>query len=220
MGRWWIKNIAALVTAALALFLSAGDFNWWQAWLYLAATLLIMIANNLFADQSLKVVRSKMQKGTPLWDVFLSVFVGLLGPILILVTSGLSRRFISAGFLNPAFNFAALLVFMTGGGLGAWAMAVNKYFSATVHLQHERNHQVVTAGPYKYVRHPGYSGAITGLIATPFALNSKEALLPAAFVITGIIIRTTFEDKFLKKELPGYQAYAAKVAYRLFPGIW
>ena len=206
--------------AALALFLPAGNFNWWQAWFYLTAMLLIIIANALFADQSLKIVRSKMQKGTPLWDVFLSVFVGLLGPILTLVASGLSRRFASTGFLNPALNFAALLVFLASGGLGAWAMAVNKYFSATVHLQRERNHQVVTAGPYKYVRHPGYSGAIAGMLATPFVLNSKAALLPAAFVITGIIIRTAFEDDFLKKELPGYKAYTAKVGYRLLPGIW
>jgi protein-S-isoprenylcysteine O-methyltransferase Ste14 len=96
----------------------------------------------------------------------------------------------------------------------------NKFFSATVRIQKERGHTVVTGGPYQYIRHPGYAGGVMSDLATPVMLGSLWALIPA--VLTGclLVVRTALEDKTLKNELIGYKEYARQVRYRLLPGVW
>ncbi len=220
VGKWWVKYILGLLISALALFLTAGEYNWSAAWFYLASMLLIIAANGLFTDSRLLAERSQMQEGTEKWDTYLSVFVAIIGPLLTLIIAGLDRRLGWSGDFNAAVSSFALLVFILGGLLGTWSMAANNYFSATVRIQHERNHQVAGGGPYKYIRHPGYSGGIISIAATPFILGSHQALIPAMAVVIGYIIRTALEDAFLKKELPGYKEYSVKVPYRLIPGLW
>lgn len=89
-----------------------------------------------------------------------------------------------------------------------------------VRIQIERGHQVVSSGPYRWIRHPGYAGAILTYLATPLLLDSRWAFLPAIFLIVVLIIRTVLEDKTLQAELTGYGDYAKQVRYRLFPGVW
>jgi protein-S-isoprenylcysteine O-methyltransferase Ste14 len=101
-----------------------------------------------------------------------------------------------------------------------WAVVSNKFFSGVVRIQKDRGHTVVTTGPYRYVRHPGYVGAILTNIATPVILGSLWALIPAGLVVCITIIRTLFEDRILQEELDGYQSYAKQVRYRLLPNIW
>jgi protein-S-isoprenylcysteine O-methyltransferase Ste14 len=101
-----------------------------------------------------------------------------------------------------------------------WAVVSNKFFSGVVRIQKERGHTVVTRGPYRYIRHPGYAGAILHNIATPVILSSLWGLLPAGFVVCVTIIRTVLEDRTLQEELDGYKAYAKRVPYRLLPSIW
>ncbi|MNY38591.1 Isoprenylcysteine carboxyl methyltransferase (ICMT) family protein [compost metagenome] len=79
---------------------------------------------------------------------------------------------------------------------------------------------MVTSGPYRIVRHPGYTAAIGMFTGIPLALSSWIALLPAALAIVLLIIRTGLEDRLLQAELPGYSEYARQRRYRLFPGIW
>jgi len=78
----------------------------------------------------------------------------------------------------------------------------------------------VKTGPYKYVRHPMYSGIILMILFTPFALGSFIALIFSGLIIILFIIRTYLEDKTLQNELPGYKEYIKKVRYRLVPGLW
>ncbi len=99
-------------------------------------------------------------------------------------------------------------------------MASNRFFSATVRIQKDRNHQVVTTGPYRYVRHPGYVGGIIAMLMTPLALGSWVALIPSFVVASGFVLRTSLEDKVLQEELGGYKDYAKNIRYRLFPMIW
>ena len=86
--------------------------------------------------------------------------------------------------------------------------------------QTERGHHVVASGPYGWIRHPGYAGALLTYLATPFFLDSGWALLPAMFITIVLIIRASLEDKTLQNELEGYHAYAERVRYRLMPGVW
>jgi protein-S-isoprenylcysteine O-methyltransferase Ste14 len=99
-------------------------------------------------------------------------------------------------------------------------MKSNRFFSATVRIQHERKHQVIAGGPYRYIRHPGYAGIIVFQIATPFLLGSLWALIPSGLSVVLFMLRTALEDKTLRDELSGYAEYAATVRRRLIPGVW
>jgi protein-S-isoprenylcysteine O-methyltransferase Ste14 len=99
-------------------------------------------------------------------------------------------------------------------------MVSNKFFSTSVRIQMERDHTVASGGPYRYVRHPGYVGYIVSGFAAPLALGSLWALIPAAITLCLLVVRTALEDRTLQDELDGYREYAARVRYRLLPGVW
>jgi protein-S-isoprenylcysteine O-methyltransferase Ste14 len=89
-----------------------------------------------------------------------------------------------------------------------------------VRIQQDREHTVQTGGPYRFVRHPGYAGGAIGYLATPLALGSLWAFIPAGLLIVVIVVRTALEDKTLRDELVGYAEYAQRTRYRLLPGVW
>jgi protein-S-isoprenylcysteine O-methyltransferase Ste14 len=89
-----------------------------------------------------------------------------------------------------------------------------------VRIQRDRGHTIVRAGPYAYLRHPGYLGLLAFTLATPLLLGSLWALLPAAGVVGVVIVRTALEDRTLQEELPGYDEYSRLVRFRLLPGMW
>jgi protein-S-isoprenylcysteine O-methyltransferase Ste14 len=101
-----------------------------------------------------------------------------------------------------------------------WAMRSNPFFSSTVRIQQERGHQVVSAGPYRWMRHPGYVGVVFHYLAMPLVFGSLWAYLPVALLFVITVIRTALEDRTLQSELPGYREYAQSVRYRLLPGVW
>lgn len=129
-------------------------------------------------------------------------------------------RFHWSAPMPPALQAAGLVLFAVSMALLVWAMAVNRFFSPVVRIQSERGHRLVTAGPYRYVRHPGYVAMIIGLPASALALGSWWALLPASGFSLLILRRTVIEDPFLIQQLPGYPEYAARVRRRLLPGVW
>jgi protein-S-isoprenylcysteine O-methyltransferase Ste14 len=112
-------------------------------------------------------------------------------------------------------------VLLIGGiAVTTWAQAVNPFFELGVRIQKERSHRVITSGPYRFVRHPGYIAAIAMFVGIPLALASWWALLPAALAITLLVVRTSWKDRLLQAELSGYADYARRTRYRLLPGFW
>ena len=101
-----------------------------------------------------------------------------------------------------------------------WAMRVNPFFSAAVRVQRDRGHYVVSSGPYRFVRHPGYATFVLLGWGGPLALGSWWAAVPHVAIIVMFVRRAAIEDKMLREELDGYTEYAATVRYRLVPGIW
>jgi len=89
-----------------------------------------------------------------------------------------------------------------------------------VRIQTDRGHTVVSNGPYHWVRHPGYVGALLTYLATPIWLDSRWAFLPALFLTIVLVIRTHLEDTALQEELAGYREYTEQVRFRLLPGVW
>jgi protein-S-isoprenylcysteine O-methyltransferase Ste14 len=117
-------------------------------------------------------------------------------------------------------HITAFVITALGYSLGTWATLVNRFFSAVVRIQRDRGHTVVSSGPYRLIRHPGYAGAVVTSLATPLLLGSLWALIPAVLAVCTLIIRTALEDRTLQEELEGYHDYTARVRYRLLPGVW
>ncbi len=111
-------------------------------------------------------------------------------------------------------GFAAILAFTL------WAQHVNGFFSSVVRVQSARGQHVVTHGPYRWIRHPGYAGFLWTPICTGLALGSWMSLSFFPAIAAVFVIRTIIEDRALRAELDGYEAYARTVRRRLLPGVW
>ena len=99
-------------------------------------------------------------------------------------------------------------------------MAVNPFFEKTVRIQRDQDHRTVEDGPYRFVRHPGYVGFSALLLATPPMLASTALVGHVLLGVLTFVVRTALEDRTLQAELDGYADYAARVRFRLVPGIW
>ena len=146
--------------------------------------------------------------------------VAIYGPLVTLVVAGLDRRWGWRPELPLAWALIGAALLALASAFAAYAMLTNRFFSGVVRIQHERGHTVVTDGPYRWVRHPGYAGGVVGQIALPLLLGSLWALIPGVLTAGLTILRTTLEDRTLCTELPGYAEYAQRARYRLLPGVW
>ena len=221
MLRATIQVIIYLFIHAVILFGSAGRIDWVMAWMYLfihAASVIIIFC---LGDTEMIQIRSHKEKGVKRWDKVLVIISFLLfSPVTFLIAGLDYGRFQWTPPLPIIVQYVALLFFIYGMGFSTWAMVTNKFFVKFIKIQLERNHSVVTRGPYKYVRHPGYAGVSSAIIALPIAFGSLWALIPALLGISLLVIRTFFEDRILQNELKGYKEYALQVRWRLLPGIW
>jgi protein-S-isoprenylcysteine O-methyltransferase Ste14 len=210
--------IQTLLIAAI-LFIASGRPDWVWAWAYLGVGVGILVINASVLPPELIAERGQVKEDTKGWDRVLAIFI-IIPTLGTLIVAGLDERFGWSPQLDWAIQVIALVFFALAQGLFSWAMASNKFFSGTVRIQEERGHAVATGGPYQYVRHPGYVGYIASWIAMSLTLGSLWALIPAGLVMCLMVVRTALEDKTLQAELDGYQDYAARVRYRLLPGIW
>jgi protein-S-isoprenylcysteine O-methyltransferase Ste14 len=221
MLRPIIFAILVLLATAGILFGAASRTEWLQAWLFLATYTAVIVVAFVVVDPAVIQERSHVQRGNNRLDMVLaSVSFLFFFPGTLLVAGLDAVRFQWSVPIPFAAQIAALAVFVAGYGFSLWAMVTNKFFSCFVRIQSERGHHPIQTGPYALVRHPGYAGAILGSLALPFALGSLWAIVPAIIGSCLLIVRTACEDRTLKKELGGYQEYAAQVRWRLLPGVW
>ena len=218
----FVQIILTVVVQAVVLFLSAGKFTWWEAWVYVGIYLVgIAINATLMLRYSPETIAERAEsRGMKDWDKVIGGLWAVLYFIVMLLVAGLDARFGWTGQVALAIQIAAIVAFVLGGTLFSWAMVSNAYFSTVVRIQEDRGHTVCTTGPYRYVRHPGYVGAIIQSLTVPLMLGSLWALIPSGLAALLIIARTALEDKTLREELPGYAEYAQWVRYRLLPGMW
>jgi protein-S-isoprenylcysteine O-methyltransferase Ste14 len=140
--------------------------------------------------------------------------------LILLVVAGLNERFGWLPAIPPSVQWFGVGLMIVGSIIGSWAMLENRFFSGVVRIQTERGHAVVKTGPYRFVRHPGYAGALVYYVGAPLGLGSFWALLPALFIVGVMIVRTALEDRTLQQELPGYTEYTKQTRYRLLPRVW
>lgn len=206
------------VLLAGLLFGCAGRWDLPFFWLWLAVPLTAALVIVRYMDPGLLKERMRPGQGgtdralrivlIPFWAAHLAV-------------AGLDvGRFHWSSHVPPALQTAALIVFAAAYGLSGWAVRVNRFYSPVVRIQSERGHVLVTSGPYRWVRHPGYTGFFITLPAGGVALGSWWSLVPLVPVLVLLLRRAVIEDRFLHEHLTGYADYARRVRYRLLPGLW
>jgi protein-S-isoprenylcysteine O-methyltransferase Ste14 len=124
------------------------------------------------------------------------------------------------GYKQQLVETFGLAVFVLAQVVLLWAMHVNRFFSSVVRIQTERGHHVITTGPYRWVRHPGYAAAPLMILASGLGLGSWLATLIALAGVPLLMVRTRNEEAVLQRDLPGYADYAQQVRFRLVPLIW
>ncbi len=220
-----LHNILALSALGVLFFTVSGSAGIPGFWIYIATVLvyqavsLLIIVPRYPSYVELAHVRKTVRAGVKKWDKVL-VSVVMAATLLMYALAALDVGRVHASQLPWGFAVVGVLLYVIGSALNQWAMVQNPHFETGVRIQSDRSQQVITSGPYQYVRHPGYLGSLLGLACFPLIVGSGLALLASVICIGGMMARTFLEDKLLNKELAGYMEYARIVRYRLVPYVW
>ena len=190
-----------IIVPSLPLLISRR-WDWWQAWFYALLTILGFIISRRIAarrhpDLIAERARFMQQEDAKTWDKSLVLLISLFN-LLVMLVAGLDELFNwSPAYTLAATVLAALLV-LVGYTYSSWAIIENRFFSGMARLQTERGHQVISSGPYRWVRHPGYAGGLLTMLATPVLLGSAWSILPTLLLALVMLRRTHLEDRFLQ----------------------
>lgn len=221
----WIRLGAAYLLIPLILFLCGGDPGWWQAWLYSLLIVTAGLGGRIWAERRHPGLTAERQdietiQDAKAWDKVLAPLMAVSIAYPLVIVAGLDHRYSWSPVFPLWLNAIGFILIAFGYAFASWALAENRFFYSVVVIRTERGHVVCDTGPYRFVRHPGYAGSIYAMIGIVLALGSVWTLIPGAVASIISIIRTALEDRTLHEELPGYQEYADRVRYRLFPGIY
>jgi len=219
---WLLRSVVFVPFIGAIIFWAAGTVDWLNGWVYVIWYLVVSVAAVFVTDPALLEERShsRRARGQKGWDKVLIGLYGVLTPLVLPIVAALNYRFRWLPEVPFWVQVAGFVVYALGWALHLWAMAANRFHALVVRIQHDRGQTVVTDGPYRYVRHPSYVGAIVQALSAPLLLGSAWALIPGVLGGILLVLRTVLEDRTLQRELDGYQEYAARVRYRLLPGVW
>ena len=218
-----LRIFVFLAIIGAIMFGSAGTLDWPMAWAYLGAYGIFSITGvfvMLKKQPDLIDERADVPEDAIKWDRVLTTIMIPLSILVPPLVAGLDVRFGWSRELPLWVQIAALALFIVAQCFSFWASLVNKFYSRVIRIQTDRGHVVVTDGPYRYVRHPGYSGQIVTNLMLPVALGTLWVFVPNAIMLVMLVVRTELEDRTLQEELPGYKEYTTQTRYRLIPGIW
>jgi protein-S-isoprenylcysteine O-methyltransferase Ste14 len=196
----------------------SGKWDYWQGWMYMGTLILPMIFTlTYFFKNNPALLERRMRLREKEAAQRQIIAVSYLYFLAAFTLPGLDVRF---GWSNvpPLVSISADVFVLAGYMIFVWVMTVNSFLSRTVEV--DAGQKVVSTGPYSLVRHPMYFGVCLMYIASPLALGSYWALIPALVIVPLLAARILNEEEVLLRELAGYAAYRQKVKYRLLPGIW
>lgn len=205
------------------LFVPAGTVRWPEAWFYLVSMVALSLTLGVaLARRDPGLMNERLsppiQKSQTAADkVLLSVL--LAGIFAWQILMGLDFRF-GWSAVPPWLRVAGAIVLLFGIWICYLTMMENSFAAPVVKIQNERGQKVITTGPYAYVRHPMYGGAIFFFAGTALLLGSWWGLASVLVFIVLLGIRTFIEEKTLRAGLRGYDDYAARVRYKLIPMVW
>ncbi len=202
----------------LILFLPAGTFIYWEAWVYLAILLIpMLIVMAYFLKKTPEFLVRRMKLKEKEGEQKIIVKLALIPFLLAFILPGIDKRF---GWSNvPIFIIVAADILVCVGYIFVVLVFKENQFASRI-IEVVEGQKVIQSGPYRIVRHPMYMGSTLMYVASPLALGSYWAIIPAIFIIPIFVARIINEEKVLTKELEGYLEYKQKTRYRLIPGIW
>lgn len=217
-----LKHFLGTFVFFALLFISAGRICYWQGLVYVVIGLTMSVMNYtiLKIDPQLLEERSKPGEGVKKWDKIILGISFLMALVMYLVAGFDSGRYQWSPDFHWALYAIGIVFTITGQLLFLIAQKQNRFFSSTVRIQIEREHVVCDTGLYSIVRHPAYLGSIIQALGFPLLFGSLWSIIPVTGSIILLLTRTSLEDKTLKEELNGYNAYATKTRYRLIPYLW
>lgn len=209
--------IIIMIVMGLILFLPAGSFKFWEAWIWwsiISAMTLFITSYFLRKDHGLLTRRMKVKEKEPQPVIIKALsFLSLLA----YVVPGIDYRFHWSSVPVGVIIAANVLVLL--GYVFIFLVFKENSYASTV-IQVDKGQQVIKTGPYAIVRHPMYTGLLIMQLFTPLALGSYWALIFALLFIPVLILRIRKEEEVLLRELPDYKDYYKKIPYRLVPSIW
>ena len=219
-----LKLIIIVIVIPFLPLLITGDWKWWEAWVYGGINVVGFVLSRVLAGRrhpDLIAERGRFMdhENTVAWDRMLAPLLGI-GGFTVPLVAGVDALGGRTLIFSLPVKAAALIFMLAGWILGTWALMENRYFSGVVRIQSDRGQQVISTGPYRMVRHPGYSGGLLTYLAVPIFLDSLWAFVPVVLLVIILVVRTRLEDKLLQEQLEGYRDYAGRVRSRLLPGIW
>jgi protein-S-isoprenylcysteine O-methyltransferase Ste14 len=219
--QYIVRDHLGVVIHVALLLAGARTFAWFNAWVVAGVMLAVKATTALVltrANPAVLNARGTKRELSRRERIFFLVFVptALALPLvagLDVGAEGWTHRSVPELVLG-------LAMVLAGATITVRALSENAFFEPSVRLQTDRGQRVCTTGPYRYVRHPGYVGGILITSSIPFIVGSRWALIPAGVQALAFIVRTTYEDRMLREELEGYEAYASRTRARLIPGVW
>jgi protein-S-isoprenylcysteine O-methyltransferase Ste14 len=209
------------VLEAVILFVGVGRLDWTWAWILLGIYVATVVTNAMFLRRTgLGVIAERGRALTHMrdWDKLVSGGWSASQYLALPLIAAVDIRFGWTAEFSAIGQLAGAIVLASGLALFSSAMIVNAYFSTAARIQNGQT--VCRSGPYRFVRHPGYAGAILQSFGIAFLLGSWWAVIPAAAAAVFIVLRTVMEDRMLRSELAGYDDYVRQVPFRLLPWCW
>jgi protein-S-isoprenylcysteine O-methyltransferase Ste14 len=214
--------LSGTVAWALAGFAAAGSFDWPGAWIQSAVSVVGMMAGTVLVarlNPGLIEARSTSHKDAKAFDRTLMKIYSVL-VFVVPIVAGLAAVRFGWSPLPPASRYAGVALQLAASALVVWTMVSNPWLETHIRIQEERGHRVATGGPYAFIRHPMYAGIILQYLGTPWVLGSAWCFVPVLAIVAIFVVRTVFEDRTLRAELPGYEDYARQTRRRLAPALW
>jgi protein-S-isoprenylcysteine O-methyltransferase Ste14 len=210
-----------MVAIAALLFIAAGTLDYWQAWIFLLVYFALSVAITLYLVKKDPELLARRMRGGPFAEKQTAQKIIMsfasVGFIALLAVPALDHR-LSWSLMPPSVALAGDGL-MALGWLGVFfVFKENTFTSATIELAPDQ--QVISTGPYAWVRHPMYLSGLVLLLGIPIALGSWWGILALVAILPALIWRLIDEEKFLARDLPGYVAYQQTVRHRLIPGVW
>jgi protein-S-isoprenylcysteine O-methyltransferase Ste14 len=221
ISKMFVFGLVELVVFGAMLFVPAGTFNYWQAWVFLVVVGVSAWAPSIYQLRKNPAALQGRMRGGPAAETRVAQKVVIAGLYLsvaaMVVVSVLDHRF-GWSPVPTALCLAGDVLVAVGLGVVGLVIIQNSYAASTVRVRADQ--KVVSTGLYGMVRHPMYTGNVIMLVGIPLALGSYWGL---AFVVPGLIVlawRIRDEEKLLREELTGYREYTQSVRYRLVPLMW
>jgi len=213
--------IIGLIVLGVLIFVPAGTLAYWQGWAFIAVFAISTNIIGVYLARNDPVLLERRRKVGPSAEtrpaqkiiiaLSFAVFIALL------VVSALDYRF--------GWSEVPVWVSLLGNALVALGLMVdlrvfreNSYGGSTIEMT--EGQRVITTGPYALVRHPMYVGVLIMALGVPLALGSWWGLILVLATVPLLVLRIFDEERMLRSQLEGYEAYTRHVRYRLVPALW